>query len=430
MIASDAGIAGQRGELLGRERDVELGVRRQKDNIRQNGHMSASERQGLISKVQQERNGRLCIVYVTSTRHGLDVPIGDDMVPLLYEHLRMNRELAAKGVDLFVHSNGGSGTTPWRLVNLIREYTKSFAVLVPHRAFSAATLVALGADEIVMHQMGNLGPIDPSVTNAFNPPNPVAPGQLAAISVEEVSAFFKLVKEEIGIRHEDELVVALNALTEKIHPLALGNVQRSHNQSRMLARKLLQTRTPKLPDHEISKLIDTLKSNLFYHGHPISRKEAKDDLNLNVVEPTSNLETLMWDLYSKYSETMKLAEPLQPLHEIEEANRGRPAPGALTTQDILTQMAGLAKVGLGLGAVPEAQLVNLAAAIAAQLKPGAELSKKAALTAIPGAYIETVGRTDVFKVDMNLSRATIPSPGGPQEVVKQEVVWQRWEKES
>jgi len=61
-----------------------------------------------------------------------------------------------------------------------------------------------------------------------------------------------LVREEVGINHEDELIQALIALTEKIHPLALGNVQRSHNQSRMIARKLLKKHmSSETQEHEI-----------------------------------------------------------------------------------------------------------------------------------------------------------------------------------
>ena len=57
------------------------------------------------------------------------------------------------------------------------------------------------------------------------------PGLLIPIGVEDVTAFLKLVKDEVGITHEDELVQTFIALTEKVHPLALGNVQRSHSQS-------------------------------------------------------------------------------------------------------------------------------------------------------------------------------------------------------
>ena len=125
--------------------------------------MPRPDRVPIIEAIQEIREDRLTISYVTSTRMGHEIQIADDAVSLIFEHLEANRDCAEKGVDLFIHSNGGSGTVPWRIVNLVRQYTKSFAVLVPHRAFSAATLIALGADEIVMHKMGCLGPIDPSV---------------------------------------------------------------------------------------------------------------------------------------------------------------------------------------------------------------------------------------------------------------------------
>jgi ClpP class serine protease len=43
-------------------------------------------------------------------------------------------------------------------MSLLREKVKDVAILIPQAAFSAATLMALGADEIVMHPCGNLGP--------------------------------------------------------------------------------------------------------------------------------------------------------------------------------------------------------------------------------------------------------------------------------
>ena len=132
---------------------------------------------------------------------------------------------------------------------MIREYTNNFNVIVPYRAFSAATLTVLGANEIIMHPMGVLGPTDPSVTNHFNPTNQA--GQPLPISVEDVTAYIQLIKEDAGIQHEDELVQLVKILAEKIHPLALGNVKRSISQSRMMAFKLLKLHMPKNDEHKI-----------------------------------------------------------------------------------------------------------------------------------------------------------------------------------
>src|SRR5579863_6404227 len=161
--------------------------------------MSRASRRGLIEQLQTARGDRLVIAYVTSTRPGHEIQIADDAFRIIFDHLEAAKAQAKAGVDLFIHSNGGSGTAPWRIVSLIRQYTDNVTVLVPHHAFSAATLIALGANKIVMHKMGCLGPIDPSVTNIFNPPNPTSPGQLAPISVEDVTAYFKFVTDEVGI---------------------------------------------------------------------------------------------------------------------------------------------------------------------------------------------------------------------------------------
>jgi len=390
-----------------------------------------AKRKELIEKLETARSKRLVIVYVTSTRFGHEIQIADDAFRLIYEHLELGREQAKHGVDLFIHSNGGSGTVPWRIVSLIRQYTKKLAVLVPHRAFSAATLIALGADEIVMHKMGCLGPIDPSVTNIFNPSHPMNPGQLLPISVEDVTAFFKLVKDEVGIKHEDELVQALIALTEKIHPLAIGNVQRSHNQSRLMARKLLRLHMKsESQEPEIERLIDILKSNLFYHGHPINREEAKTDLKLKVVVPQAEVESLMWELYLQYEEDLKLNEPFNPLRELELKSTAQTTPIPLTTGQIVQQMSALRASGVGLGAgLSEEQFVKLAAAMVPLVSRGADGSK-VTLDPVRGAYVESAARADVFKTDLRLERASVNTPFGPQEVVKAEELWKRWEEES
>ncbi len=392
--------------------------------------MARATRKALIEKLQAARNNRLTITYVTSTRPGHEIQIADDAFRLIYDHLEAGREQAKNGVDLFICSNGGSGTAPWRIVSLIRQYTNDLAVLVPHHAFSAATLIALGANKIIMHKMGCLGPIDPSVANIFNPAHPLAPGQLAPISVEDVTAFFKLVKHDVGITHEDELVQALVALTDKVHPLAIGNVQRHHNQSRLMARRLLRTHMDESDPHEVEQIIDNLKSNLFYHGHPINRDEAKKDLKLKVDDPSSAVEQLMWDLYCQYESELKIKEPFNLLRELELKLGGpQQMAGPLTTQQLVQQMQGLAAAGIGLGAVTEQQLVNLAAAMIA-FTGGAAKPGKVKLDPILGAFIESVSRADVFKTDLRIERTTANLPsGGPQEAIKQEVLWQRWEEE-
>ncbi len=273
--------------------------------------MSRPQRLSLIHKLQEARHSRV-ISYVTSTRPNLEVQMAMDSIRRIYDHVAaIQRPKEEVKIDLFLHSNGGDGTVPWRLVTLIREYANRFTVLVPFHAFSAATLTALGADAVVMHPMGMLGPTDATVGNEFNPPDPRNPARNIGISVEDVTAFIALIKEEAGIQHEDQLMEIIKVLADKVHPLALGNVKRSISQSRMMARKLLSHHMDSVRDnHKIDELVDKLTSKLYYHGHPINRTEAKEEIGLGTVElPSPVVEKLMWDLFLDYEEEMEMETP-------------------------------------------------------------------------------------------------------------------------
>jgi hypothetical protein len=270
--------------------------------------MARAQRLKLIQAIEKERESKL-ITYLTSTRKNQEVQMSMDAIRRVYDHLESGE--SKDNIDLLLHSHGGEGIVPWRLVTLIRERAKKFSVLVPYRAFSAATLTALGADEIVMHPMGMLGPTDATVANAFNPRDQFNPAMRLGISVEDVTAYIALIKEDAGIRHEDELVKAFNRLAKQVHPLALGNVKRSLSQSRMMAKKLLCLHMDvQEKAHDIDEIVDHLTSKLYFHGHPINRQEARDHVGLQtVVDPPQKVEKLMWRLYLDYEEEMRLEQP-------------------------------------------------------------------------------------------------------------------------
>jgi hypothetical protein len=273
--------------------------------------VSAQKRQALIRRIEDIR-GSSVICYLTSFRQNAGGQIAEDAVRVFFDHLLKLPSRPVAKLDVFLCSNGGASTVPWRLVSLFREFAQSFNVLIPYRAYSAATLIALGADEIVMHPFGELGPIDPSVSNEFNPTDPG--GRRLAISVEDVKAYINFVKTTVGITHEDELVKTVEILANKVHPLALGNVERFLSQSRMMAKKILRTHMAAEDQHAISEIVETMASKLFFHGHPINRREAKEDLKLKVLsELTPELETAMWDLYLLYEDEFKNGEVFNPL---------------------------------------------------------------------------------------------------------------------
>lgn len=133
--------------------------------------MARTERLGIIDQIERARNSRL-VCYLTGDRPGMEARIGMDIFPYFYDVLvKMGKQ---RQLDLFIYSAGGATMAAWGLVNLLREFCDKLCVLVPSKAQSSATLISLGADEIVMSRMGQLSPVDPS-TNSLQscPPGSV-----------------------------------------------------------------------------------------------------------------------------------------------------------------------------------------------------------------------------------------------------------------
>ncbi len=89
----------------------------------------------------------------------------DDNDPRLIETLLQSIDLSKYGgtLDLMINSPGGSPTAAEKVVLTCRSYADSFRVIVPQTAMSAATMVAMGADSILMTPTAELGPIDPQM---------------------------------------------------------------------------------------------------------------------------------------------------------------------------------------------------------------------------------------------------------------------------
>ena len=139
----------------------------------------------LISEIEATRKSRV-LVYVTGDRQPFDAPIAEDVVRPMYDHLVASKKLDPKcnKLDLFLYSRGGDVSVPWRIVTMFRQLFSEFNLLVPYKAYSAATMIALGADKIVMGQKAELGPIDPTLVRSFG--DGVVPPP--SISVEDVSS--------------------------------------------------------------------------------------------------------------------------------------------------------------------------------------------------------------------------------------------------
>ncbi len=73
------------------------------------------------------------------------------------------RGLDHDGLDLILHSPGGSAEATEAIVSYLRSKFSNIRVIVPQAAMSAATMLACASDEIVMGLHSSLGPIDPQM---------------------------------------------------------------------------------------------------------------------------------------------------------------------------------------------------------------------------------------------------------------------------
>ena len=265
------------------------------------------DRLQLYKELEAARNSKL-LVYVTGTREGLETQIANDVLPIFSEHLDSIGDV--KKISLFLYTNGGDTLAAWSLVNLIRSFCEELEIIIPANCFSSGTLICLGANNIVMTKQATLGPIDPSINGPLNPQIPGDPNSRIPVSVEFVNAYIDMAKKDFGITDQKNLTDILLNLSEKIHPLTLGQVYKSKSQIQMLARKLMKWQH--LETEKEDAIIKFLCSESGSHDYSIRRKEAAENLGLNIEKPSPELYSIIKHIYDDIVLELEMNTSLKP----------------------------------------------------------------------------------------------------------------------
>ncbi len=262
-------------------------------------------RLALYAKLEQVRE-RPLLVYITSARPGCQSQIsGDSVAELLLQLDALPAD--TKEVDFLIVSNGGDPTVAWRMVSLIRERVKKLSVMVPQAAYSAATLIALGADEIVMHPHGNLGPTDPQITTSPRP-NKDGSGASVAFGSEDLVAFHRFAREQIGLTDQAQTLAVFEKFCAEVGAVAVGVAARSSQLSVSMGEKLLQLHMGDDQKEKARSISNSLNRDYFHHGCPVSRSEAKV-IGLPIAPDNKQVESIMWKIWLDVSEELRLREP-------------------------------------------------------------------------------------------------------------------------
>ena len=285
--------------------------------------MAYDDRKKLMGSIEKLRNGRKLIAFCNFDRQsfpelpGLVAPFASEAKEPLYRVLK-ETNIGRNGIDLFLYTRGGDTNAVWPIVSLLREFDPEFEVLVPFRAHSAGKMFALASKRIVMTRIAELSPIDPSTGNQFNPKDPLTPGKLLGISVEDVNAFKDFVKEAFCLdtknkkltpQEREVLQPFMQKLTSEVHPIAIGNVHRVHKLIQRLARNLLACN--KIKERNEDEIVKRLIVEPYSHLHMINRQEAKEILGSEqVVFANDKLEVALDSMLREYENTFNLRKPL------------------------------------------------------------------------------------------------------------------------
>ncbi|MDD5626438.1 MAG: hypothetical protein PHW01_00265 [Patescibacteria group bacterium] len=273
----------------------------------------------LIEQLEGERKSRV-IVYFTGEKNPpqqFATQIASDVLPFFKEIVESFGQNTNK-ISLVLNTNGGHLETPWPLVNLIREYCGAFEVIVPEKALSAGTMIALGADKIVMLPYSQLGPVDPAADIVDNDKK-----QIKRFEIEDIIGFIDLAREKIGIAEQSSLAEVMKELAKEINPTLLGSVNRTHALVRRLTKNLLDLHKQRLTDKQSKEIIENLTQKLYSHRHLINRREARDLIGFgNIIEfakpKTKELVDDLFDECNEFLETKKEFNPSQILGEAQE----------------------------------------------------------------------------------------------------------------
>lgn len=244
----------------------------------QDGHERFAHRQSLLRKMEA-KTGRPIIVYaaninVANIPNSLD---HSDVTPFA----DLTRTIKGNVIDVLIQSPGGLAEAAERIVHLLRARFSSIRFIIPHSAFSAATMLATSADELVLDDTSALGPIDPQIQ--FRDPQT---GQTTIVPTQAILEGFENAKTDI--KADPDVLGVYLPLLNKLD-LALFEVCKNANKlAESLVTEWLKTyllkdeANPEARAKEITEYLSKHKDRLS-HGRPITLRIIKEELKITRV---------------------------------------------------------------------------------------------------------------------------------------------------
>lgn len=202
--------------------------------------------------------------------HDEEDSIGEFHANQIYDAVSDLKE-SPKDILLFINSPGGRIEPAYLISKTLKRLCKGkFIVTVPRRAKSAATLISLGADEIHMGQMSELGPIDPQMSGL--------PAMALGNALDVIA--------ELVCRYPDAAPMFNTYIADQAPIRVLGYYQRINESAVQYAERLLSGKT--LPNSKSpSEVAEHLVNHYKDHSFVIDLEESTSILGTIVKSETA-----------------------------------------------------------------------------------------------------------------------------------------------
>lgn len=194
-------------------------------------------------------------------------------------------------LHLIISSPGGDGEAAVRLVRSIQSRCRELTVIIPSQAKSAATLLALGANHIIMAPASDLGPVDPQFRLGQD-----------LVSAKDIIATVEDATEKVQNSPATYPIYA--SLLGDLTAIMVQQARSAMGRSEDLLTEALRS-NPDRKAHEVERLCEALKPPLIERPQSHAALFSADDalkvgLPVQKADLAGDAWKMLWRLWTKY----------------------------------------------------------------------------------------------------------------------------------
>lgn len=184
-----------------------------------------------------------------------------ELLPALYEVCQGIGRVPR--LDVVLHGRGGIVNAARRIALVLRQHARHLSFIVPFHCESAATLLALGADEIIAGDLALFSPIDPQLDGAEG----------GALSSLDIKRFGDMARQWFGVDASEARQQSLALLCGSIFPPSLTAFYRTTLELAQIGEELLAWQLPDATQEARRAIVEQLVNGYHSHNYALTREE-------------------------------------------------------------------------------------------------------------------------------------------------------------